>query len=117
MFSGNQLGQIFPLLRVVAVTPQLIDAKIGMRAVGQTDRCRCARNFLDRNAVLEIAQSRAAILLLDGDPVQAERAEFWPQIARELIALVDFSGTRGDLIGGEIMDGLANRIRGFTEIA
>ena len=38
MLAGDQLGQIPFLLLGAAVAPDLIDAKIGMRAVGQPDR-------------------------------------------------------------------------------
>src|ERR1700704_1620208 len=98
MFARNQFWKILPLLRFVAVAADLVDAEIRMRAVGEPDRCRRPGNLLDRDAVLEIAQPRAAILLLDGDAVQAERADFRPQVARKLIALVDVGGARRDLI-------------------
>src|SRR6195952_5952784 len=66
--------------------------------------------------MLEIAQPRPAIFLLDRNAVQAERADFRPQVAGELIALVDFLGTRRDLVAGKIVHRLAYRVRGFTEI-
>ena len=87
-----------------------------MRAVGQADRRRRPGNFLNRDAMLEIAEPRAAIFLLDGNPVQAEVAEFRPQVARELVALVDLGGARRDLMRREVADGLANRVRGLAEI-
>ena len=87
-----------------------------MRAVGQADRGGGARDLLDRDAVLEIAQPRAAIFLLDGNPVQAKRADFRPEVAGELIAPVDFVGARRDLVAREIMHGFADRVRGFAEI-
>ena len=42
MLAGDQLRQIFVLLRIGAVAADLIDAEIGMRAVGQADRGGCA---------------------------------------------------------------------------
>ncbi len=116
MFAGNQLRQIFALLRLAAVAADLVDAEIGMRAVGQADRRRSARDFLDRDAMLEIAEPGAAILLLDGNAVQAERADFRPEIPRELVALVDLGGARRDLVAGEILHGFADGVRGFAEI-
>src|SRR5947207_431002 len=98
MLARNQFWQIFPFLRVAAVAADLVDAKVGMGAVGQADRRRGARYFLDRNAVLEIAEPGAAIFLLDGNPVQAERADLGPEIPGELIALVDFGRARRDLV-------------------
>ena len=87
-----------------------------MRAVGQADRGRGARHLLHRDAVLEIAQARAAIFLLDRDAVQAERADLGPEIARKLIAAVDFGGARRDLVLRKRMHRLADRVRGLAEI-
>src|SRR3981189_1752874 len=98
MLAGNQLRQIFPLLRFVAIAADLVDAKVRMRAVGQADRRRRPRDLLDPDAVLEIAEPGSAIFLLDGDAVQPERSDFRPEIPRELIALVDLGGARRDLV-------------------
>ena len=87
-----------------------------MRAIGQADRGRGPRHLLHRNAVLEIAEAGAAILLLDGDAVQAERADLGPEVARKLIAAVDFGGARRDFVLRERMHRLADRIRGLAEI-
>src|SRR5829696_150448 len=92
MLARDQLGQILPLLRLIAVAADLVDAEVGMRAVGQAYRRRRPRKLLDRDAVLEIAEPASAILLLDGDAVQAELADPGPEIARELIALVGVGG-------------------------
>jgi hypothetical protein len=48
--------------------------------------------------------------------VQAERADFRPQVARKLVAAVDLGGARGDLVGGEVVHGLADRVRGLAEV-
>ena len=69
MFAGNQLWQIFPLLRLAAVAADLVDAEVGMRAIGQADRGRGPRHFLECDAVLEIAEAAAAVFFLDGDTV------------------------------------------------
>ena len=66
--------------------------------------------------MLEIAEPGAAIFLLDGNPVQAERADLRPEIARELVALVDFGGARRDLVARKVLHGLADRVRGLAEI-
>src|ERR1700682_1580980 len=116
MLARNQFRQIFPLLRLAAVAADLIDAEVGMRTVGQADRGRGPRHLFHRDAVLEIPEPRATIFLLDRNPVQAERADLGPEVPRELIASVDFGGTRRDLVRREGMDGLANRVRGFAEI-
>src|SRR3984893_14619648 len=116
MFARNQFRKIFPLLRLIAVAADLVDAAVRMRAVGETDRRRRPGNFLDRDAVLEVAQPRAAILLLDGNAVQAECADFRPQVARKLVALVDVGGARRDLVARESLHGFANRVGGFAEV-
>src|SRR3984893_2786075 len=116
MLARNQFWQIFPLLRLVAVAAGLVAAQIRVRAVGQPDRRRGPGNFLDRDAVFEIAQPRTAIFLLDGDAVQAERADFRPQVARKLVALVDVGGARRDLVARESLHGFANRVGGFAEV-
>ena len=89
MLAGDQLGQIAPLLRVVAVAGDLVDAEIGMRAIGEADRGRGARNLLHRDAMFEIAKAKPAIFLRRGDPVQAERAHLRPEVAREKIVAID----------------------------
>src|SRR6185295_12340711 len=91
-------------------------AEVRMRAVGQADGCGSARDFLHCDAMFDIAESGAAILFFHGDAVQAERAELGPEIPWKLVAAVDFGSARGDLMGGEIMNGLSQRIRGFAEI-
>src|SRR5580704_13433749 len=98
MRARNQLGQIFPLLRVAAVAAELVDAEVGMRAVGKPDRRRSARDLLERDTMLEIAEPAAAVFLLDRNAVQPELAEFRPEVARELIAPVDLGRPRRDLV-------------------
>ncbi len=66
--------------------------------------------------MLEIAEAGAAIFLLDGDAVQAERADLRPEVARKLIAAVDFGGARRDFVLRKRNTGLADRIRGLAEI-
>src|SRR5882724_42991 len=116
MLAGNQFWQVFPLLRLVAVAADLVDAEVGMRPIRQADRGRRARHLLHRNAVLEIAQTRTAILLLDRDAVEAERADLGPEVAGKLIAAVDFGGARRDFVLRERMHRLSDRIRGLAEI-
>src|SRR6266850_1192124 len=83
MVARDQLGQVFALLRVAAVAADLIDAEVGMRAIGEPDRCRGARNFLHRDDVRQVANRATAVFLLDGDAKQAERTELAPQVGRE----------------------------------
>ncbi len=73
-----------------------------MRAVGQADGGACARDFLHRNAVREVAEAGAAILLLDSDAVQSERPHFRPQVARERVLAINRIGARRNAILREI---------------
>ena len=115
MLAGDQLGQEALLLLVGAVAADLVDAEVGVRAVGEADGGRGAAHLLDGDDVLEIAQPRAAILLLDGDAVQAELAHLGPQLAREAVGLVDLGGDRRHLVGGETLDLLAQGIGGLAQ--
>ena len=110
MLAGDQLGQEAALLLVAAVTADLVDAEVGMGTVGETDGGRGAAQLLDRNDMLEIAQSRPAILLLDGDAVQAQLAHPGPQLARKAVGLVDLGGDRRHLGRREALDLLAQRV-------
>ena len=87
-----------------------------MRAVGQANRGRGPRHFFHRDAVLEIAETRPAILLLDGNAVQAERTDLGPEVAREFITAVDFGGARRDFVLRERVHRLPDRVRRFAEI-
>ena len=86
-----------------------------MGAVGEADGGRGAAHLLDRDDVLEVAQARAAIFLLDGDAVQAELAHLGPQLAREAVGLVDLGGDRRHLVGGETLDLVAQRVGGLAQ--
>ena len=87
-----------------------------MGAVAEADRGRAARDFLLRDDMLEIAEAEPAILLLDRDPVQPELAHLRPQLAREFVRLVDLGGDRRDLVGGEALGRLADRVGHFAEV-
>ena len=77
------LGRYLRFCASRAVAADLVDAQVGVRAVGQADRGRAAADLLHGDAVLEIAEARAAVLLLHRDAVQAERAELRPQLRAE----------------------------------
>ena len=96
------LGRYLRLLRLAAVAPDLVDAQVRVRAVGETDRRRGAADFLHRDDVREVAHRRAAVFLVDGDAEQAEVAQLAPQVGRELVGAVDLGGARRDLVGGEL---------------
>ena len=110
VFARDQLGQVFALLGLGAVAAELVDAEIGMGAVGQAHRRARARDLFHRHAMGEIAEPRPAVLLLDGDAMQAERAHLRPQVARKCVAAVDLVGAGGDLVLGEAADRLAQHV-------
>ena len=66
--------------------------------------------------MLKVSETRAAVLFLNGDAEQTEGTQLGPEIARKLIALVDFFGARRDLVGREIANSVANGIRRLAEI-
>ena len=87
-----------------------------MRPVAQADRGGRAGDLLHRDHVLGVAEPGAAVLLLDRDAVQAERAQARPQIARELVAPVDRLGARRDLGLREAGDRVPDHVGGLAEI-
>ena len=60
--------------------------------------------------MLEIAEARAAELLLHRDAMDAERAELRPQVARKLVAAVDLVRARRNLRGRETAHAVAQHI-------
>src|SRR6185369_8543903 len=88
MFAGDEFGQVFFLLRQVAIEADLVDAEVGVRAVGEADRGGGAADFLHGYDVGEVA-------------------EFGPEIAREFVRTVDLRGAGGDFGRGKFGDGVA----------
>ena len=97
MLARNELRQIAPPLLVTAVTADLVDAQILMRAIGKTDGGGGSRNLLHGHAMREIAEPGATPFLFDCDPEKTKRPELRPQIARKTVGPVDFVGARRDL--------------------
>src|SRR3954451_3295107 len=87
-----------------------------MRAVGQADRGGRARNLLQRDTVLEIAEPRAAILLLHGDAVQPKVPEPGPEVARKLVGFVDLGGARRDFMRREVADRFAYCVGSLAQV-
>ena len=65
--------------------------------------------------MLEIAQARAAIFLLDGDAVQAELAHLGPQLAREAVGLVELWAIGATCFGGKALHLVAQRVGGLAQ--
>src|SRR4029453_12203427 len=70
-------------------------------------------DFLLRHNMLEVTEAETAPFLFDGDPVQSELTHLRPKVARELVRLVNFGGDRSDLVGGETLGRLADRVTLF----
>src|SRR5262245_40657419 len=115
MLARDQLAEITTLLLVAAVAADLVDAEVGMRAVGQPDRSGSARDLLHGDAVLEIAEPRPAPFFLHRDAVHAELTELGPQITREGIAAVDLVGARRDAVVGEVAHAGAQHVGGLAQ--
>ncbi len=114
MLAAEELRQVARLLFRVRPAPDLVDAKIGMGAIGEPYRSGRARNLLHRDDVFEVAQPQAAPLLLDRDSVQSEFAHERPQLTREDIGRVDAGGDRLDLLSSESRGRFADRVGGRT---
>ena len=61
VLAADQLGQVLALLLVVAVATQLIDAQVGVSAVGERNRAARSAHLLHDQAMLEVAESEAAV--------------------------------------------------------
>src|SRR5579864_8428509 len=115
-FAGNELRQVFLLLRLGAVAPDLVDAKIRVRAVRESNRRRCARNLLHRDDVRQIAESCTAVRFIDGDAEQPHVAELSPQVGGEHVLAVDARGARRDFVRRELSYRRAQQIDRLAEI-
>ena len=110
MRAGNEPGEVALALRVVAVSPDLVHAQVRVGAVGEPDRGRGPADFLHRDDVREVAHRGTAEGLLDSDPVQPERPQLFPQIARKLVRLVDRACPGGDSFLREPVDDVPQRL-------
>src|SRR5260221_4701386 len=104
-FAGDELRQVFALLGFGSVPADLVDAQIGVRAVGQAHRSRGPADFLHRDDMCRITHHGAAVRLFHGDAEKSERAQLPPQIGGELVRAVDLGGARGDLSSSEAAHG------------
>ena len=98
VFAGNQPGQEPRLLVRRAVAVDLVDAKVGMGAVGQRHRGRGAGDFLHRHAMREVAHGGTPVVRVRRNAEQTELAHLRPQVAGEFVGFVDLGGARRDLV-------------------
>ena len=94
--------------------PQLIDAQIGVRPVGQAEGRRGTADFLHGDDVREVAQLGAAVFTLDRDAEKSQFSEFRPEVPRKLVAGIDIPGARRDTIVCKAAHSLAQQIEVLT---
>ena len=116
VLAADQLGQVLGLLRLIAVAVDLVDAQVGVRAVGQAHRGAGARDFLHRHHVRQVAHVGATVFLAHGDAEHAQLTELAPQVHGELVAAVDLGSARGNLCLGKVAHGIAQGINVFTKL-
>ena len=78
MLAADELRQVTLFLFRITVAPDLVDAEIGVGAVGQPDRGRRAADLLDRDAMGEIAHAGSTIVRIGGDAQETEFSKFRP---------------------------------------
>ncbi len=116
MLAADQLGQIFRLLLLIGPAADLIDAEVRVGAVAKAHRGGRAGDFFLSDDMLEVAEPEPAPFFLDRDSVEAECAHFGPELARELVRLVDLGGDRRDPVPGKTLGRLADRVRHFAKL-
>ncbi len=94
MLAGNKFWQIFCALFGRAVTLDLIDTEIGMRAIAQANRRRRAADFFHGNTMSEIAHTSTAIVFRSGDPKHTKLTQFTPEIHGKCIVAVGVGSKR-----------------------
>jgi len=82
-----------------------------MRAIAEADGGGRPRHLFLRDDMFQITEAKAAISLLHGDAVQAKRAHFGPQVAREPVPGIDLRRQRRDAIGSKTRRRLADHFR------
>ncbi len=110
LLAAYEPGQVPLLLFGRTPATNLVDAEIGVRAVGKSDGSRSAADFLHRDNVREIAQAGTAELFLDRDAEQPELAEFGPQVGRELIARVNRLRPGRNAVRSKSVHGLSQQV-------
>lgn len=116
MLATDELGQVFLFLRIVAVAFDLIDAKVGVRTIGQAHARARSRDFFHGNHVSQITHFSTAISLRCGDAQDAQVTHLAPQVHGELIAGIDLCRTGRDLGLGKCGDRIAQRIDVFAKL-
>ena len=111
MLTADQFGQVFGFLLGGGVDLQLVNAQVGVRAVGEPDGSTGPGDLLHGDTVGQVAHTAAAIFFRYGNAQQAHIAEFLPQVVGKLIVVVDLGGAWGNLTGGKGVDLLTQHVQ------
>ncbi len=116
--AGRQLGEVAPLLLVAAHFVDVVRAERGVGGHDDADRAIHAREFLDDDGVLDVAEPAAAKFFGEDGAHVAELAELPDDFERKGLRFVPLHDVRGDLRLGELADGFAqvNLFRRVLEI-
>ena len=107
-FSPRASGTTYFMpLRFGAEFVDVVGAKRIVRGHDQPHRAIDARQLLDGDDVLDVAQAGAAVLLREDDAQQAQLGELGNQFRRETRGFVPLHDVRSDFRFGEFADGAA----------
>ena len=105
-----QVGHQPLLLLLGAEQVDGLGAERGVRAHRDRDAGVHARELLDGQRVGQRVAARAAVLLGERDPHQAEVAELGDDLVREALLAVELLGDRRDLALGEVAHGAPDQL-------
>ena len=116
MFTADQPGEVAPFLLFAGIAVNLVDAEIGMSAVGKGNGRRGAADLLDGHDMLQIRHPGTAVFFGNGDAVQPQIAHLPPEVHRKMIFAVDIGRPGSNLRPGKRHDGVPQQISGITQI-
>ncbi len=114
MLAAHQWRQVARFLLRRAMAMDLIDAEVGVGAVGEADRGAGAAHLLHHQHVGQIAEVHPVILLCHRDAVQPQFTHLGPEIAGEDVALIDVASARRNHFLAEGLDLLGQGAQGLV---
>ena len=100
--AAGQLRDVFLLLRLVSGEKDVVGAQRVVRRNDDADRAVHSREFFNRQNIIDIAETRAAILRREDDAQQAHLAKLLHDLSREFAGLVPLHHVGRNLARGEI---------------